>query len=434
MGKSLSISMSQGDVALNHNRRATTPKNAYAELSKNNVYLKICEDIREVFNEIFAEDVAAYNEKQKRSDRKISDYFDKIHSSEGKENAPKTCYEYVFAYGNMYDNNVGELGENESVWDSRNMLIEFEKRFEEKYPNLKIISAVIHMDEQTPHLHLDIVPVGTGYKKGMEHQCSLTKALENLGFVKTEKLAVENWQDDVKKVMEDIMNEHGYTREYKNNTEKHLSVDKYKLVKENEQLLGEIEFNKKTAGEGREEVEQINAEKEKLQRQNDEFVRSLEPTPTKKVKTLFGEKAIEKTPEELKRDREILAAQAAQKHADEREREAALKEKESTIKERNNQEREIELNNRETTLKDREKNQDREVAFRAEHLCKEQLERSEKYRPFREQRSLAARWREKLEAIFMLAYERSKNYVDSLVSRYKDNSSTAVKKNVDRQE
>lgn len=434
MSRLLSISMTQGDVALDHNRRAYIPKNVYPELSKNNVYIKICEDLQAVFNEIFAEDVSAYNAKQTRSDRKITNYYEKIHSSEGKENAPKTCYEYVFAFGNMHDNNVSELGENESVWDSRNMLIEFVKRFEERYPNLKIISAVIHMDEQTPHLHIDIVPVATGYKKGMEHQCSLTKALENLGFVKTEKLVVENWQDDTKWLMEDIMNEYGYTREYKNNTEKHLSVDKFKLAKENERLLDEIEFNDKTNRQLIAQQETLRSENAEMQRKNDEFVQSLKPTPTKIIKTLFGEKEAEKSPEELQRDREILAAQAAQKHIKERERTAALKEQENALRSKGIQAREAELNEREAALIERKKAQDREIAVEAERRCKEQLARSEKYRAFREHKSVASRWRTKLEEIFKLAYERSRYYVNSFISGHQNNRSAAVKETFHRSE
>ncbi len=313
-GKCLSVSMSQGTVALNHNRREHTPKNADANLSHHNVYIKTCSDLEKAFNEIFGNDVANYNEKQTRSDRQIKNYYQKIHSSEGKENTAKTCYEYVFGFGNMNDNNVAELSENESVWDSRNMLLEFEKAFEQKYPNLKVVSAVVHMDEQTPHLHIDFIPVATGYKKGMEHQCSLTKALENLGFQKTEKLAVQNWQDDVKQMMTDILNQHGYEREYKNNTEKHLSVDKYKLLKENEELLEETEINQKVARESREQAEYEMNRKAKLEKQNDEFVASLTPAPTKTVKSIFGgEKEVEKSADELQRDREILAAQSALK-------------------------------------------------------------------------------------------------------------------------
>lgn len=327
-GKCLSISMSQGTVALTHNRREHTPKNADATLSHNNVYIKTCSNLEKTFNEIFENDVANYNEKQKRSDRKIENYYQKIHGSEGKENTAKTCYEYVFMFGNSEDNNIAELGENESVWDSRNMLLEFEKAFEQKYPNLKVVSAVIHLDEQTPHLHLDFVPVATGYKKGMQHQCSLTKALENLGFVKTEKLAVQNWQDDAKQLMTDILNKYGYEREYKNNTEKHLSVDKFKLLKENEELLAENEINQKVAKESREQAEYEMNRKAELEKQNDEFVASLTPAPTKTVKSIFGgEKEVEKSADELQRDKEILAAQSALKACATRQEKQEIKEK-----------------------------------------------------------------------------------------------------------
>lgn len=84
------------------------------------------------------------------------------------------------------------------------------------------------------------------------------------------------------------------------------------------------------------ELAEINAEKQKeesrlaeLKQQNEEYVRSLEPTPTKKIKGIFGEKEQPKTEEELQRDREVLAAQAVLKENEERTRE--LDKRESNI-------------------------------------------------------------------------------------------------------
>ena len=177
-------------------------------------------------------------------------------------------------------------------------------------------------------------------------------------------------------------------------------------------------------------VEQLKAEGElaKAKQRTDDFVRSLEPTPTKKVKTLFGEKETEKTPAELQRDREILAAQSILR----REQELTVREKESKARETALNDLQAELSMKTEQHNERVRHHDREVAVRAERLCKEQLARSEKYQAFREYRSIAARWRSKLEEIFKLAYERSKNYVDSLAGRHKDNRSAAVKKTVDR--
>lgn len=282
--KSLSVSMSKGNVALDHNRRANIPNNATPEKIKDNIYIKTCkqeEELPKVFNEIFADSVADYNAKQKRADRKKKDYYKEIDSDKSRKNAEKPVYEYVFQYGSMYDNNVNfpEFAENVEV--TTKMLVEFAKRFEEKYKNLRVISAVIHRDEQTPHLHLDLVPTATGYKNGMEMRCSLTKALNNLGFKNTAELnettgknqrtlALTHWQNDVKKLMVEVMEEYGYTREYKNNTEKHLSIDKYEQATENAKLLAVAENAKREAEQARREKAEIEESIKELQAESDE--------------------------------------------------------------------------------------------------------------------------------------------------------------------
>ena len=178
------------------------------------------------------------------------------------------------------------------------------------------------------------------------------------------------------------------------------------------------------------EIEKQKSENEliKLRERNNDFVRALTPTPTKKVKGIFGEKEAEKKPEELQRDREVLAAQSILR----REQELAAREEESKA-------RKVALNNLEAELvekteqhNERVRRQDHEVAVKAERLCKEQLARSERYQAFREHQSIAARWRSKLEGIIKLAQERSKYYVNSLISRYKNHRSTAIEKTVYR--
>ena len=40
-------------------------------------------------------------------------------------------------------------------------------------PDFKMVSAVVHLDEKSPHAHIVGVPVGTGYKRGMERQAGI---------------------------------------------------------------------------------------------------------------------------------------------------------------------------------------------------------------------------------------------------------------------
>lgn len=236
MSNKLSISISNDNVALVHDRREYCPPNVHKELMNNNVYITCCSNLEKVFNEIFEKDVEEYN-LGKRSDRMISNYYQKISSHQDREKSPKPAYEYVIQFGSKENNNVLDPEFKQVNEDTRDMLIELVKIFKKKYPNFIVISAVIHMDECTPHLHIVFVPVGTGYKNGMKHQCSLTKALQNMGYKnrleivdgkKVTVFAITEWQNDVKDVMTDIMEEYGYEREYMNNTDKHMSMSNFK--------------------------------------------------------------------------------------------------------------------------------------------------------------------------------------------------------------
>ena len=62
------------------------------------------------------------------------------------------------------------------------ILDEYYQGFQQRNPHLKVFSAHLHMDEATPHLHIDFVPFTTGSKRGLETRVSLKKALEQQGF------------------------------------------------------------------------------------------------------------------------------------------------------------------------------------------------------------------------------------------------------------
>ena len=64
------------------------------------------------------------------------------------------------------------------------ILEQYAKTFQERNPNLYLFNCVMHLDEATPHLHIDYIPVAHGYKTGMETRNSLTKALQQMGFAK----------------------------------------------------------------------------------------------------------------------------------------------------------------------------------------------------------------------------------------------------------
>lgn len=163
----MSIAKGRGD--LRHNNRKFRPKNADPQRKDKNITL-VHEDLQKVYHELFDESVIKYNDTQKRNDRKIKNYFDKIYRSK-KE---KPFYEFIIQVGNQND--------QPSETKCKAILKEFNDMLINDYPSLRVFNSVIHMDESTPHLHIDFVPVGDGYKKGMEKRASFKRVLKNLGF------------------------------------------------------------------------------------------------------------------------------------------------------------------------------------------------------------------------------------------------------------
>lgn len=163
----MSIAKGRGD--LRHNNREFRPKNADPQRKDKNITL-VKEDLQKVYHELFDESVIKYNDTQKRNDRKIKNYFDKIYRSK-KE---KPFYEFIIQVGNQND--------QPSETKCKAILKEFNDMLIKDYPSLRVFNSIIHMDESTPHLHIDFVPVGDGYKKGMEKRASFKRVLKNLGL------------------------------------------------------------------------------------------------------------------------------------------------------------------------------------------------------------------------------------------------------------
>ena len=166
-GHTLSITIGGGDIR--HNNRLFRPSNVDHSRTPDNITI-VREDIQDAYHRLFDESVIKYNENQKRNDRKIKNYFDKIYRSK-KE---KPFYEFIAQIGNQTD----QPDQKKSV----EILEEFNQMLQKDYPNMKIFNSVIHVDESTPHIHIDFIPVGEGYKKGLEKRVSMQKALQNLGF------------------------------------------------------------------------------------------------------------------------------------------------------------------------------------------------------------------------------------------------------------
>ena len=206
-----------GKGSVNHNSRKFHAKNTDPQRSHWNV--EYCnQDIREVYHELFDRALERYNAKQTRKDRKIEDYYEKIRS--GKQEKP--FHEIILQIGNK-DDMGAKTAEGQM---SAKILDEYMKGFQERNPTLRVFSAHLHMDEATPHLHIDFVPYITGSKRGLDTRVSLKQALSALGFKGGTRMETElnQWVTAEKQQLASIMLEHGIEWEQKGTHEKHLSL------------------------------------------------------------------------------------------------------------------------------------------------------------------------------------------------------------------
>ena len=215
------ISAMRGKGSLTHNRRDFIAENVDSSRTPLNVEYRN-EDIRAVYHELFDDALARYNKKQTRKDRVIDDYYEKIRM--GKQE--KLFEELIIQIGNKDDMNASS--ENGQL--ARQMLDEYMQSFQQRNPTLRVFSAHLHMDEATPHLHIDFIPFTTGSKRGLETRVSLKKALEALGFAGGTKSHTElnQWIEAEKQALASIMARHDIEWEQKGTHEEHLSVLDYK--------------------------------------------------------------------------------------------------------------------------------------------------------------------------------------------------------------
>lgn len=216
------ISAMRGSGSLNHNRRSFTAENVDPKRSSLNVVYRD-EPIQKVYHELFDEAVKRYNAKQKRKNRCISDYYE--HLRTGKQE--KLFHELIVQIGNKDD--MGVLTENGAL--AKELLDEYMQGFQERNPTLRVFGAFLHMDEATPHLHIDFVPYVSGWKgKGLDTKVSLKQALKALGFAGGSKRESElnQWINAEKEQLAAVMERHGIEWEQKGAHEEHLSVLDFK--------------------------------------------------------------------------------------------------------------------------------------------------------------------------------------------------------------
>ena len=262
------ISFMTGKGSVNHNSRKFHAKNTDPERSCLNV--EYCnENVKDVYHELFDEALARYNEKQTRSDRRIDDYYNKI--LRGKQEKP--FHEIIVQIGDK--DNMGAKTEDGQL--AAKVLDEYMQGFRQRNLTLRVFAAYLHMDEATPHLHIDFVPYTTGSKRGLDTRVSLKQALSALGFKGGTRRETElnQWVAYEKEQLAVVMLEHGIEWEKKGTHEKHLSVLDFEK-KERAKEVAELEAKKAKLQEENAAFQEINEDLHEQLLQVDDEIRSLQ--------------------------------------------------------------------------------------------------------------------------------------------------------------
>ncbi len=225
-----SISIELGKGALKHNSRIFNTTNTNPERSHlNKEYIN--DDIKNVYHELFDEAVERYNSKQTRNDRKVKNYYEKI--CNGKQEKP--FHEIVIQIGNKNDFGIGK----QTTGLAEKALDNYVSTFQKRNPYLRVFSAHMHLDEATPHLHIDFVPFTTGSKRGLDTRVSLKQALANQGFVGNGREETEwaLWVNSEKESLAESMLKFNIEWENQHTSREHLSVLDYKKKERQKEVI-----------------------------------------------------------------------------------------------------------------------------------------------------------------------------------------------------
>lgn len=105
-------------------------------------------------------------------------------------------------------------------------LKEYMEGFQKRNPNFYVFNVVLHMDEATPHLHIDYIPVGH-YKRGQDVQNGIAQALKEMGYGGG-KQAIARWRAAEVEVLNNICREHGIEPLAPEKSRGTLEVEEYK--------------------------------------------------------------------------------------------------------------------------------------------------------------------------------------------------------------
>lgn len=258
-----SISMCEGKGSLSHNNREFTAKNIDPSRTADNIVF-VQQDLGEAYHQLFDEAVEKYNARQKRNDRKIHNYFEHLFNRLPSKsvitgtNKHKSFYEHLVYIGTRKDSGVG----TPDAEITTECLREYMEGFQERNTNLYVFNAVLHLDESTPHLHINYIPIGH-FTRGLEVRNAKNKAMEEMGFGNDAK-SNDRWRRNEWDILKNICNAHGIE----------ISVPKKSRG---------YSYTIEEYGEHQDRINALNAEIERLTAERDETVAEFEKLSKKKV-------------------------------------------------------------------------------------------------------------------------------------------------------
>ena len=217
----VTISGMTGRGSIRHNNRTFSAANIDRSRTAQNV--TFCrEDLKQVYHLVFDEALTAYNAKKKKTRDKIPDYYE--HIRQGKQE--KLFHEVIFQIGNKDDCGCGTLDGDRAAA----VLKEFAESFQERNPHLRVFNAVLHMDEATPHIHIDFVPVATEQTRGLQTRVSMKQALKQQGFTSLGRNMTEwrAWMDREKQTLAELAQAHEFEIVSLGGGRKHMDLPEYR--------------------------------------------------------------------------------------------------------------------------------------------------------------------------------------------------------------
>lgn len=248
----VTISGMTGRGSIRHNNRSFSAANI--DRSRTGLNVTFCqEDLKQVYHQVFDEALAAYNAKKKKTRDKIPDYYE--HIRQGKQE--KLFHEVIFQIGNKDDCGCGSLDGDRAAA----VLSEFAETFQERNPHLRVFNAVLHMDEATPHIHIDFVPVATEQTRGLQTRVSMKQALKQQGFTSLGRNMTEwrAWMEREKQTLAELAQAHEFEIVSLGGGRKHMDLPEYRAAAQRleavqeqviaaDQELADLEKQKKALG------------------------------------------------------------------------------------------------------------------------------------------------------------------------------------------